>query len=157
MKRKYYILRFKQFKSRAFTLLECLVALLVISGSVLVIQGLTKLAHQDITQMQDSREKDWQSFCNQLRSELDGSTFVSTDGTFLYVSKKNDWRFGVVQGADDFRKSNANGQGYQPMLYGIKSSSVNVDRGLATIKIVFRKGDERIFLYKFLSTSNEKM
>jgi competence protein ComGF len=141
-------------KNKAFTLLECLVALFVITGSVLVIQGLTRLARQDVLYMQDTQEKDWQSFCNQLRSELDGSTFRSADGNFLYVRKTEEWRFGRPAAAEDFRKSHANGQGYQPMLHGLKSASVSADRGLITIKISFLRGGERVFLYKFLETES---
>ena len=153
--------RFCKWKSRAFTLLECLVALFVISGSVLVIQRLTKLARQDIVQMQSSQDKDWESFCNQLRGELSGSQFASCDGQFVYVKKTDDWRFGLPKNAEDFRKSHSNGQGYQPMLYGVKAATMqfsadkektaadNSNHGLLTINIDFLKGGERVFLYRF--------
>lgn len=40
--------KLKTYKVKAFTLIEALVALLVLSGGVLVFQGLTKLLHAEL-------------------------------------------------------------------------------------------------------------
>ena len=54
---------------RAFTLLECLVALLVIAGSVMVYQGLTQVLTSNVAYISKNDEEDWLLFCQQLRSE----------------------------------------------------------------------------------------
>ena len=145
-------IRFWKFKNRAFTLLECLVALLVISGSVLVIEGLSKLLHQEMLTMQNLSRKDWQSFNNQMRSELEGATFIKVEDNFLYVknSKSGNIRFGQVAGSDDFRKADDSGRGYQPMIYGLESSQITKEKNkVIKIDLHFQKGGERIFYYQF--------
>lgn len=47
---------------RAFTLLECLVALLVIAGSVMVYQGLTQVLVTNVAYISKNDEEDWLFF-----------------------------------------------------------------------------------------------
>ena len=148
MERNFYSLKFK---IRAFTLLECLLALLALSGSVLVISGLTKLMQQQIVEAQGEDEKDWHIFCEQMRAELVGAHFDCVAQDKLYVTTNKAIRFGLV--GSNFRKTNANGAGYQPLLYGIKTAEIKEMSGLVTIQLEFKKGGERIFVYRFL---NEK-
>ncbi|MFC4652901.1 competence type IV pilus minor pilin ComGF [Lactococcus nasutitermitis] len=136
-------------KIRAFTLLECLVALLAISGSVLVLSGLTKLMHQQIVVVQDDNTKDWQIFCQQMRVELENAHFDKVQNNFLYVTTSKALRFGKTVTADDFRKSAADGTGYQPMIYGVKSTQITEKNGLVDIQLNLERGGKREFLYEF--------
>jgi len=136
-------------KIKAFTLLECLIALFIISAGTIVIRDLTSFISQETHQVSNDQEKDWQLFCTLLRNELSGSTFDKVENNFLYVTKGEHWRMGLVRTGDDFRKSHANGQGYQPMLHGVKDTKITEEKGLVTIKVSFEQGGERIFLYKF--------
>ena len=104
MERKFCDLKLK---IRAFTLLECLVALLAISGSVLVISGLTRMIEEQMKISQNDSRKDWQIFCEQMRSELSGAKLDNVNQNFLYVTKDKKLRFGLV--GDDFRKSDDKG------------------------------------------------
>jgi competence protein ComGF len=123
--------------------------LFVLSGSVLVIQGLTKLTHNEVQLLQNQSDADWQSFCAQLRYELDGSHYVKVENNFLYVTKTDDWRFGYNTG-DDFRKSHANGQGYQPMLHGVAACKISASTDkTVTIRLQLVKGGEKCFIYHF--------
>ena len=54
-------------KVKAFTLLEALVALLVLSGGVLVFQGLTKLLHAELTTRHIKSRKNGYFFSNNCR------------------------------------------------------------------------------------------
>jgi len=49
-------------KVRAFTLLECLVALLVIAGSIQVYQGLTTVLVSNVKQVKQQENQDWLLF-----------------------------------------------------------------------------------------------
>lgn len=98
---------------------------------------------------QNSSEKDWFIFCNQLRNELSGATFVKVENNFLYIEKKTNRRFGLPKGAEDFRKSNANGRGYQPMLHHVKNVEILEEEGLIEIKILMVSGEEKLFYYRF--------
>ena len=53
-------------KVRAFTLLECLVALLVIAGSVQVYQGLTTVLVSNVKQVKQQENQDWLLFVQQM-------------------------------------------------------------------------------------------
>ncbi|WP_019773188.1 competence type IV pilus minor pilin ComGF, partial [Streptococcus sobrinus] len=72
---------------RAFTLLECLVALLVIAGSVMVYQGLTQVLTSNVAYISKNDEEDWLLFCQQLRSELSGTDLDRVADNKLYVKK----------------------------------------------------------------------
>ncbi|QDK71874.1 competence type IV pilus minor pilin ComGF [Lactococcus protaetiae] len=128
-------------------MLECLVALLAISGSVLVISGLTQLLQQQMAKGQTNQQKDWQIFCEQMRGELEGTKLDDVSQNFLYITKSKALRYGLV--GNDFRKTDAQGKGYQPMLFGIKSCQILDNMGVVKIMITFDSGGKRTFVYKF--------
>ncbi|GFH41125.1 competence protein ComGF [Lactococcus insecticola] len=131
-------------------MLECLVALLSISMSVLVVQAMTELIAQDFKLMARSDEKNWQNFSNLLRRELETAEFVSVSDGYLHVKTGSDQlRYGWKSGSDDFRKSNENGQGFQPMIFGLSSAEISNDGRIVSIHLTFVKGGERVFFYKF--------
>ena len=137
---------------KAFTLLETLVALFVISLSVLVMQGMTRLISQELDSIRKSDDREWQNFCNLLRREFEGAKLDNVQDNFLYLMTDNGVRrYGVKAGSDDFRKTNAGGQGYHPLIYGISSSVISVQQNIVAIRLIFRKGDERLFIYAFSS------
>ena len=63
----------KNRKIRAFTLLESLVALIVISGSLLLFQAMSQLLISEVRYQQQSEQKEWLLFVDQLEAELDCS------------------------------------------------------------------------------------
>lgn len=134
---------------KAFTLLESLVALLVISGTVLVYQGLTQSISQNVYYLSDNEENEWLLFSQQLRSELERCHLDYVADNKLYVSKDDKKLAYGLSKADDFRKTNASGQGYQPMLFGVNSSSICQDGNNILIKLRMDNGMEREFVYTF--------
>ena len=76
-------------KLRAFTLLECLVALLVIAGSVQVYQGLTTVLVSNVKQVRQQENQDWLLFVQQMEAELEGCQLVKVEWNKLYVKKDN--------------------------------------------------------------------
>lgn len=137
----------------AFTLLECLVSLLVLSGAVLVFDGLTRLISQEVHQESKNQQKDWNLFSEQLRLELEGSEFIKVENNRLYVQKgEQRLAFGQHK-SDDFRKTNENGRGYQPMLYQVRSSQIHQIDDLVSISLVFENGMERNFVYRVTEKS----
>ena len=71
-------------KVKAFTLLEALVALLVLSGGVLVFQGLTKLLHAELD-YQAPKAGGMDTFQQQLQVELDRSHFEKVADNHIYL------------------------------------------------------------------------
>ncbi|MFC3928316.1 competence type IV pilus minor pilin ComGF [Streptococcus caprae] len=140
---------FKYRSCKAFTLLECLAALLVISGSLLVYQGLTLSINQHLQQMGTSDQDKWLLFSQQLRSELEGPQLDRVASGKLYVTKdKQALAFGLSK-AGDLRKTNADGRGYQPMLFDLESAQFHQEGDLVTLQLRFKTGLERTFLYDF--------
>lgn len=136
-------------KVKAFTLLECLVALLVIAGAMTVYQAMTGLTGRQIVAMSDSHQDNWLLFCQQFRKELDGSRFVKLENNRLYVQQgKKDVTFGHFK-KGDFRKANASGKGFHPMLYGIVSADFVAEDQTITLNLLFENGLERTFVYAF--------
>ena len=65
----------KSHKVKAFTLLESLIALIVISGSLLLFQAMSQLLISEVRYQQQSEQKEWLLFVDQLETELDRSQF----------------------------------------------------------------------------------
>lgn len=140
-------------KIPAFTLLECLVALVILSGSLLVFEGLSKLLVQEAHYQGKTVQKEWLVFSSQLRSEWDQSELVKVENGKVYVNKAGqDLAFGKSR-SDDFRKTNGKGQGYQPMLYQVDSAAISQENQLVRIDFSFKNGEERTFIYAFKEKS----
>ncbi len=65
----------KSHKVKAFTLLESLLALIVISGGLLLFQTMSQLLISEVRYQQQSEQKEWLLFVDQLEAELDRSQF----------------------------------------------------------------------------------
>ena len=139
----------KRTKLAAFTLLECLIALLILSGSLLVFEGLTKVLTQESQRQTTSVDKDWQVFSQQLRAEWQSCHLVRVENNRIYLDKQGQaLAFGKSK-SDDFRKTNDKGQGYQPMLYRVAEASFSQEGKVVRLKIRFTNGEERSLLYAF--------
>lgn len=111
---------------------------------------MTNLIIQEVAIIRQSRESEWQIFCNLLRREFETTKLEKVSQNFLYVStEKGSRRYGMKTGADDFRKTNAQGQGYQPLIFGLSSVVISAKQQVVTIKLTFKKGDEKTFIYAF--------
>ena len=140
--------RLRKSKARAFTLLESLVALVVISGSLLLFQAMSQLLVSEVRYQQKSEQKEWLIFVDQLEAELNRARFEKVENDRLYL--KQDGR-PISMGksrSDDFRKTDASGRGYQPMVYGLKSTHIYQKGQNVHINFQFEKGLEREFIYR---------
>ena len=63
----------------------------------------------------------------------------------------NTWLL-VFQVPSDFRKTNADGRGYQPMLFDVKSSKVSQKNQIVTIQVTLKNELQRSFVYAFEKT-----
>lgn len=135
-----------------FTLMECLVALLVIAGSLSLYQGLSQVLAAHTQELANNHREDFILFAQQFRSELAGSQLDRLEQNRLYVTKKGQaLSFGKFRG-EDFRKANASGLGYQPMLFEVAGADFSQEGELVTLRVTFTSGLERTFIYAFPST-----
>ncbi|MDO4634769.1 MAG: competence type IV pilus minor pilin ComGF [Streptococcus sp.] len=139
-------------KLPGFTLLESLVALLVITGSILVYNVLTKSVMSEVTNLSVRDEQSWLLFSHQLWSELEDSQLVRVENNHLYIKRDGKLLSLGKSKGDDFRKTDAIGRGYQPLLYNVSSSRIEVEGQRVEIKLHFMSGMERVFIYEFKKT-----
>ncbi|MEQ7258592.1 competence type IV pilus minor pilin ComGF [Lactococcus garvieae] len=138
----------KKNKVTAFTLLESLLALLVLVGTFSLFLGMTKIFHEEVKRATTDHTQDWQLFCSLLRSELEGASLDKVENNYLYVRKHVNLRFGLSS-QGDFRKTNANGRGYQPLIHHLKNAKISQEGEQIKITLTFEKGGDRTFLYTF--------
>ena len=138
----------KNLKVKAFTLLETLVALLVLSGGILVFQAMTQLLSSELHQQENNQQQEWLLFADQLETELSRSQFDKVEDNKIYIRQDGrDLALGKSKG-DDFRKKDKSGRGYQPMIYGLEAADIRQDGKLVHLHFRFEKGLEREFIYR---------
>ena len=140
--------RFKTSRVRAFTLLESLVALIVISGSLLLFQAMSQLLVSEVRYQQRSEQKEWLLFVDQLETELNRAQFEKVENDRLYLKQEGKPISMGKSKSNDFRKTDASGRGYQPMVYGLKSVQIQEKGQELHFHFQFEKGLEREFIYR---------
>ncbi|MGT2888570.1 competence type IV pilus minor pilin ComGF [Streptococcus didelphis] len=147
MAKKY--LQLKLVSLKAFTLLECLIALVLISGVLLVYQGLSHAVFSNIAYLKPSDQDRWLLFSHQLRAEFMGAQLEKVKHNKIYLLKNGkEIAFGLSK-KKDFRKSSAKGYGYNPMLLDLADASISAQEEKVTIKISWKSGLVRYFIYDF--------
>ena len=144
--KKYW--RFKTSSVRAFTLLESLVTLLVISGSLLLFQAMSQLLVSEVRYQQKSEQKEWLLFVDQLEAELNRAQFEKVENDRLYLKQEGKPISMGKSRTNDFRKTDASGRGYQPMVYDLKSARIQEKGQELHFYFQFEKGLEREFVYR---------
>lgn len=139
--------RFKTSRVRAFTLLESLVALIVISGSLLLFQSMSQLLVSEVRYQQKSEQKEWLLFVDQLEAELNRAQFEKVENDRLYLKQDGKPISMGKSKSNDFRKTDASGRGYQPMVYGLKLAHIYQNGQNVHFYFQFEKGLEREFIY----------
>lgn len=140
--------RFMTSRVRAFTLLESLVALIVISGSLLLFQVMSQLLVSEVRYQQRSEQKEWLLFVDQLEAELNRTQFEKVENDRLYLRQEGKPISMGKSKSNDFRKTDASGRGYQPMVYGLKSAHIQEKGQELHFHFQFEKGLEREFVYR---------
>ena len=140
--------QFKISRVRAFTLLESLVALIVISGSLLLFQAMSRLLVSEVRYQQRSEQKEWLLFVDQLEAELNRAQFEKVENDRLYLRQEGKTISMGKSKSNDFWKTDASGRGYQPMVYGLKSARIQEKGQDLHFHFQFEKGLEREFIYR---------
>lgn len=125
---------------KAYLLLESLITMALLSILVtVVLSALTKSKQED-------EAINRQIFCQQIRAELGQAKLVKVEQNYLFVSTDK-----LV--GEDFRKTDTNGRGYQPMLYGIKKVEMSQQGQTVSLVLNFEQGGRRTFIYTFLEAT----
>ncbi len=136
---------------RAFTLLEALVALLVISGSCLLFQALTLLLFQDIRYQERASTQDWLLFTAHMEQELLAAHFDTVSDHEIYLDQKGKGqKIASWPKKKEIRKTGGRNQnqGSQTLLFGVESLEVEEQEGLIQLKVVLADEKEREWVYR---------
>ena len=78
-------------------------------------------------------------FVDQLEAELDRSQFEKKwRQSSLYEAGWQGYFYGKSK-SDDFRKTDASGRGYQPMVYGLKYAQITEENQLVRFRFQFKR------------------
>jgi len=96
---------------------------------------------------QRSEQKEWLLFVDQLEAELNRAQFEKVENDRLYLKQEGKPISMGKSKSNDFRKTDASGRGYQPMVYGLKSARIQEKGQELHFHFQFEKGLEREFIY----------
>ncbi|WP_291290815.1 competence type IV pilus minor pilin ComGF [Enterococcus sp.] len=101
-------------KNKGFTLVECLLSLVILGVSLLLINGIIRQLPQANQQLFARKDQEWHIFLIQLERELQTCTYVSVSPytLFLKSDKENVVTIDRINGKVRKRDNN----GYQPLL-----------------------------------------
>ena len=129
-------------KSKGFTLLECLLSLMILGLSVLLINGIIRQMPQVNQQLFARKDQEWQIFLIQLERELQTCTYVSVSPytLFLKSSKENVVTIDRINGKVRQRDNT----GYHPLLTEV--SLIYFEKRASSIQftVTFENGEVRI-------------
>ena len=124
-----------------FTLLECLLALLVLSTLFLFIGQFvqtTQIIHQ---QLQQTKDKEWEVFLIQLEYELKEDSFIKVANNTLYL-KSTTGKEVLIQPYQTMIRKRKNG-GHQPMLTEVASFTASKENQQIQLEVIFLDGRKR--------------
>ncbi len=124
----------------AFTLIECLFSLVVLSSILLSLTLLINQAHQVKQIVQKKDQKEWLIFLAQFEEETkDGENIVVRNHRFYYDI--GDKTYCIEQYKNMIRKRGLSG-GHQPMLTSIATWAVKEEEETVIFLVSFENGEE---------------
>ena len=115
-------------------------------------KGLTTVLVSNVGQVKQQESQDWLLFVQQMGQELRLSVGKGRGEQTLCQSRIIKTPLFGLSSATDFRKTNADGRGYQPMLFNVKASTISQNNQIVTIQVTLKNGLQRSFVYAFEKT-----
>ncbi|MBO1308197.1 prepilin-type N-terminal cleavage/methylation domain-containing protein [Enterococcus sp. 669A] len=131
----------RQRRSQGFTLLECLVALLVLSGSILLLHGLIKHISKVEQQLSVYHNREWEVGLLQLENELKGFEYYNTEAHALVLKDNvnNDVRIERINST--VRKSYKGG--HQPLFTQVYAFKCRKVGKTVELNVTFNDGTKK--------------
>ncbi|KAF1299626.1 hypothetical protein BAU15_00140 [Enterococcus sp. JM4C] len=121
-----------------FTLLECLIALIVLSGLFLLIGPFIQITQETHQQLQQTKEKEWEIFLVQLEYELQEDLFVKVEGDTFYLKNSTGGDV-LIEPYQHLIRKKENG-GHQPMLTEVATFKAKQENKQIRLEVVFLDG-----------------
>ena len=133
-------------KLKGFTLLECLVALVLIGLFLLTAPSLLKQGKQIEQQVFGHQEQEWQVFLIQMENKLAEGTFTKIERKAIHFVKERNGK--ETTGAIEFRATaqmiviRDNG-GYEPVLLNVTNFQLQQQQQTIVFEVSFKNGTIR--------------
>ncbi|OTN77758.1 hypothetical protein A5886_002859 [Enterococcus sp. 8G7_MSG3316] len=133
-------------RTKGFTLLECVLALVILSVSLLMIDGIIKQIPKVNQQITARKDQEWHIFLLQLERELATCTYISvTDYTlFLQSAENNTVTIDRINGVIRKRDNN----GYQPLLTEVSGLRYQKINESIRFTVTFENGEQKVGQWK---------
>ena len=109
---------------------------------------MSQLLVSEVRYQQKNEQKEWLLFVDQLEAEMNRAQFEKVENDRLYLKQDGKPISMGKSKSNDFRKTDASGRGYQPMVYGLKSARIQEKGQELHFHFQFEKGLEREFIYR---------
>jgi len=109
---------------------------------------MSQLLVSEVRYQQKSEQKEWLLFVDQLEAELNRAQCEKVENDRLYLKQDGKPISMGKSKSNDFRKTDASGRGYQPMVYGLKLAHIYQNGQNVHFNFQFEKGLEREFIYR---------
>ncbi|MHC5229912.1 competence type IV pilus minor pilin ComGF [Enterococcus sp. LJL99] len=121
---------------KAFTLIECLLSLMILSFLCLLFSALIKNVVVTTKYMENAEEKEWQVFLLQLENELKNCTYeFTTTNKIVFKNNKNKHSVWIENKLEKIVKVD-NG-GFQPLLINVKQATFCDMGNYVSIEVTF--------------------
>lgn len=132
-------------KSNGFTLLESLVALLMLSGVLLLLSSLIQHAHKMEQALSGYHQLEWEIFLLQLDNEMADVKYIATTQREIHGEVKNEdgKMASVLIKKDKYRLIKSQSNGYQPLLTGVSKFVCQENNHGVDFVVTFTDGKQK--------------
>ncbi|MEO1773145.1 competence type IV pilus minor pilin ComGF [Candidatus Enterococcus ferrettii] len=131
----------ERWRIKGFTLLECLVALLVLSGSLLLLDGLIKHMTKMEQQLTAYHSREWEVGLLQLENELAGFDYSNTEAHRIVLKDKEGSTLKIERANSTVRKNYKNG--HQPLFTQVYAFSCQEVDHTVEFDVTFNDGTKK--------------
>ena len=128
-------------KNSGFTLLESLVALLMLSGILLLLSGLIQHAHKMEQSLSGYHQLEWEIYLLQLETEMEGLHYKQTSSREIWAENDEKKKIVIKNSNDKIIKSQSDG--YQPLLTGVSRFVCQEKNHGVDFVVTFKDGKQK--------------
>ncbi|WP_269195207.1 competence type IV pilus minor pilin ComGF [Enterococcus mundtii] len=127
-------------KVSAFTMIECLIALLILNTILLSFGLFIRQSEKLNTFFQKDEQTEWLIFLAQFENELASSQRISIIENRLYYENEKTF---IIEGYQQMIRKRGTAGGHQPMLTGVKRVQFKEEDQVILLHVEFMNGDNK--------------
>ncbi|WP_258080086.1 competence type IV pilus minor pilin ComGF [Enterococcus mundtii] len=127
-------------KVSAFTMIECLIALLILNTILLSFGLFIRQSEKLNTFFQKDEQTEWLIFLAQFENELASSQRISIIENRLYYENEKTF---IIEGYQQMIRKRGTAGGHQPMLTGVKRVQLKEEDQVILLHVEFMNGDNK--------------